>query len=237
MGWYNGLIYDTESDGFANEATKITCIVTQDINSGEIKQYYKDEKEIKNGLMSLYNAPLIIAHNQIGHDIPLIKRLYPGWEHKEILDTYILSLLLFPERQRHSIESYAKHSKYDKVEIEDFSCLSYSLLDRCTLDVILNRWIYRMMVARELKDGVWGKAIKLEQDIYFIHQEQVRKGVLVDKYKINETILSLDTELEPLSYSIREGAPLTLKKGNTINKIFKKDGSYMSYVQRYIEKE
>jgi len=228
------LVFDIENNGF-DLNTEITCLVIQDVDTGVIDQYYESENEILQGLLRLQRADLIIGHNIIGFDIPFIKSLYPAWTYKNRLDTLIASYLLYPERALHSLESYAKSSKFDKVQIDDWRCLTYEILDRCTLDVLLNTDLYISMVIKELNGGRWDRALALEQKVYEIYQKQLAKGVLVDQYKVVETIYNLDCELEPLRLEILKEAPMQVNNKGTINRVFKKNKDYMWYVQNFID--
>ena len=69
------LTFDIETDGL--DATKIWCLVIQDIDTGRIMKYtdnYIDyitqsyNGDIKMGLQLLKNAKLLVAHNGIGFD-------------------------------------------------------------------------------------------------------------------------------------------------------------------------
>ena len=72
------LVYDTESNGFRDVATKLHVICMIKPNTHQVDSYYG--KNIDEGLDRLSNAGTIVAHNQMKHDIPLIMDLYPGWE-------------------------------------------------------------------------------------------------------------------------------------------------------------
>lgn len=226
------LITDIETNGL--DGDRIHCIVTQDARTGEVEQYY-GSWGIRYGLSALSNAERIVGHNLIGFDLPFIISLVPTFTVNDVVDTLVLSRLLYNKRMRHSLESYAKDSEYDKVPIEDWSCLTYSMLDRCTLDVILNGEVYSKMLKKIKDEPGWEDAILMEHKIAYIHAEQVRKGVLVDKQMVEESILELDTMMEPLIMDIQEEAPLVMDVGNTYKKVYKKDGTYHKYIQNYIE--
>ncbi len=145
------IVYDTESDGFVFEATKIHVISMVPVGGehesvGKMQSYYGNT--IEQGLEELANAGTIIAHNQMKHDIPLIQKLYPGWEPPLVIDTLVLSALLFPERMGgHGIEAWARRfGGEQKVQHEDWTKFSMAMLGRCESDVRLNkRILHRLM--------------------------------------------------------------------------------------------
>ena len=64
-------IFDIETDGFLHTCTKVHCIVLKDIDSGEILTL-DNESAIK----KLEEADLIVGHNIIKFDIPVLQKLY-----------------------------------------------------------------------------------------------------------------------------------------------------------------
>lgn len=226
------LVFDVEANGFL-DATKMHCIVTQDVDTMEIKTYYESEDEIYKGLLALYNADCIIGHNIISFDIQLIKKFYPKWTCKSRIDTFILSSIFSPERFSHSIESY---SSGRKVHIQDWSCLTYEILDRCVIDVIVNTEIYHSFVDRISMD-MWKNAIELEQEVAENHTKQLKAGVDVDMERLMGTLGCLDAELEALRSLIEKDVPYRCLPGTQYKKLFKKDGELLPYVYKYFEED
>lgn len=149
------LVYDTESDGFVEEAAVIWCIVTKDIDTNEIYKFPPDR--IKEGIELLESANELICHNQIAHDLRLIKKLYPSFKPKGlILDTLILSQLLNPDRKGgHSLAQYGEELGIPKVENEDWSKFTPHMLHRCEVDVGINHKVYDKLMT-EAYEGVQG---------------------------------------------------------------------------------
>ena len=65
------LVFDIETDGL--DASKIWCIVAKDLDTNKIYSY--DPNEIDSGLELLAKAELLIGHNILGFDIPVIENL------------------------------------------------------------------------------------------------------------------------------------------------------------------
>jgi len=136
------LVFDTESDGLVEEATRIWCIVTKDRLTKEVTKY--DPDHIEEGLQALSQADELICHNVIAHDFMLIKKLYPGWKGTGlVLDTMLLSQILNQERAGgHSLAVAGERYGRPKPEHEDWSQFSPEMLHRCSEDVEINEMFY-----------------------------------------------------------------------------------------------
>lgn len=225
------LYFDIETDGFLDSLTKIHCIVTEDYDTGEIQAYYEDDRDIYNGLLSLYNADRIVGHNIISYDIPAIKKLYPKWKCKSYDDSFILSCILSPLRPSHSIESYSNGTK---VSNENWECLTHNMLDRCVIDTKVGMGIYKAQ--RRILDSTddYNDSIELEYQVAVNHLRQLEAGVDVDVPLVHKTLECLDAELEGLTYCINSKLPYRCiqEKGN-YKRIFNKNGTLCNHVINY----
>ena len=88
------LVFDIEADNFLDKLTKIHCIVTKDVKTGEMVSYRPDQ--IDDAIKALENADEIIGHNVIGYDVPAIQKLYFKFKPKKVTDTLVLSRLIWP---------------------------------------------------------------------------------------------------------------------------------------------
>ncbi len=135
------LTYDTESNGLLDEATVIHCAVTK---CEEVLTTY-DPSNIGDFIVHLRNLSsdtIIVAHNQIEHDLPLMEKIY-GYKHRgKVLDTLILSRLLNPERVgRHGLEAWGERLGRSKPDHEDWENYTPELLHRCSEDVEINELV------------------------------------------------------------------------------------------------
>ena len=147
----NILVFDTESDGFVEEATTAWCACTTD-NRGRTRSYPTDK--IPEFLSVLRGADLIVAHHLIGHDLPLLEKIH-GYVHKGlVLDTLILSRLLNPDLiGGHSIEAWGERFGVPKPVHEDWSKYSPEMLHRCSVDTDINhRLLYHLMKEANLTE-------------------------------------------------------------------------------------
>jgi DNA polymerase-1 len=91
-------IFDVETDGFLESYITIHCMVLLDIDTQEVHRF--GPFEIAEGVRRLQAAELIVGHNIIKFDLPVIRKLYPGFVSPEgfrgvIRDTLVMSRLIY----------------------------------------------------------------------------------------------------------------------------------------------
>lgn len=150
-------IADTESDGLAEEATVVWCASCLDYDAGEDDVVHFGPSDIDRALGYLHDCDVIVMHNAIGHDLPLLKKLH-DWEplsHQIVIDTLVYSRMLYPQRPMpqgvkgcgtHSIEAWGARLGFPKPAHEDWTQYSDDMRVRCNADTIINR-----MVLKELE--------------------------------------------------------------------------------------
>lgn len=98
------LLFDTESDGLLNQATRLHCITAIEVDTG--REYaFNDggsplpkDGDIHSGLKLLESASELIGHNVIKHDAPLIRKIYPGFApDAKVFDTLVATSVLFSD--------------------------------------------------------------------------------------------------------------------------------------------
>ena len=98
-------IFDIETNGFYNEVNEVFCIVIYDVNRDKTFTYRPDS--IANALIHLDEADVLIGHNVIFYDIPVLEKLYPGvidFTSKGVIDTLVCSRLLWPKEKLYEID-------------------------------------------------------------------------------------------------------------------------------------
>ena len=167
------IVFDLESNGLYHDATQIHCIAFYDSETNEVESY-NDECDWKNptgagkGMSSpvvraiqfIEQAEVIVGHNIINYDIPVIRKIYPFFEPRGIIiDTLLLSRLYHPrlididkDRNwkhmplqlygRHSLESYGYRLgeyKGDYSKNTDWKKWSKEMEDYCKQDVVITK--------------------------------------------------------------------------------------------------
>ena len=165
------IVFDLETNGLLNNSTRIHCIALYDGETDTIEAfndepYTKNPKELPMGggysittaISHLEVADVIIGHNIIGFDIPVIKKLYPYFNPRGIIiDTLLLSRLYHPNLLdidkksnyipsklfgRHSLEAYGHGLGQYKGEFgmtTDWKEWTQEMEDYCTQDVTVTK--------------------------------------------------------------------------------------------------
>ena len=91
------LVFDIETNGFLSDATIVHSIVIKNIETNQVYSYHGDK--IGRGLMLLNGASLLVGHNILKFDLPVLKKLYPRqYDIKaDILDTLLVNVILSPD--------------------------------------------------------------------------------------------------------------------------------------------
>jgi len=104
---------------------KIHVVVTKDIDTGEVRTW----KQANNLLEYLKGVSLIVMHNGISFDAPVLNRL---WKTKirlnQVYDTLIVSRLLDPSREKgHTLEAWGNTLGFHKI---DYKAVWQWMMDR-----------------------------------------------------------------------------------------------------------
>ena len=166
------LIFDLESTGLLRRGSRIHCIVMRDMDNVEEAQVfdYKPERAVIQGVKALERADVLIGHNIIGYDIPLLKEQFPDFEPRgEVLDTLVLSRLYYPhiidrdyERRpegmpqrlygRHSLEAWGYRLKCFKGDFAKhdgaWDVYTPEMLDYCIQDTEVTLKLWALMQRR-----------------------------------------------------------------------------------------
>jgi hypothetical protein len=139
----------------------IWCCVTKDITTGDTKVWTEAES-----LRSYLRVDdLLVGHNIIGFDAPILNRL---WNLKirlsQVRDTLVMSRLANPQREGgHSLDAWGKTLGNHKGNFTNFNeGLSQEMIDYCIQDVNLTAQLYKLL-DRQLKD--WGDSVDLEHKV------------------------------------------------------------------------
>ena len=164
-------MFDLETNGLLHDATRIHCVALNwcednRIESFNDEKYCESPKELPMGgnysvttaLCYLEVADVLVGHNIVGFDLPIIKRLYPWFNPSGVIvDTLLLSRLYHPNLfdidqtknwkhmplqlyGRHSLEAYGYRLgeyKGNFGKTTDWKDWSQDMQDYCEQDVIV----------------------------------------------------------------------------------------------------
>ncbi len=228
-------VFDTESDGFRNDATRLWCISCRDLGSRQ--ERFFDPFCIREGLEYLMEADVVVAHNFLGHDYPLIKRLYPWFEPKAYEDSLILSRLYNPDRVGgHSINAWGQRLGKAKPVHEDWSQYSEEMRVRCTEDTLINCMLLRVLID-EGSTADWRDAIRTEYDAQLLQNQIEDQGFLLDIPAAEALADELSGKLTKIEEELNSVLPWKVKAGTTYAAPFTKAGTLKKVLTDYLTPE
>ena len=231
------LVFDIETNGLPRQGLScIHCIVTKNIDTGEVLRYNDSgtHESVTTGVNMLAEAKLLIGHNIVGFDVPVIQSIYPFFEPEaRLYDTLILSRMFFPDilaidyRKRPigmPMKAYGRHSleawgyrigdyKGEFGKTTDWSDWSQEMEDYCEQDVHVCESLFKdMFVNKKNKEGknrlvLFNDAIKLEHDLAHIMAKQETSGWPFNVDKAQKLESALRTEMDKLADHMRETFP------------------------------
>ena len=234
-------LFDTEANGFVQQATRVHCGVVK-ILDGPVRKF--QPTEIYSLLSYLETFDVLIAHNGIGYDFPLLKKLFNWTFGGKVVDTLIMSRLLNPKRLvpfncankkagPHSLEAWGYRVGRGKPEHDDWENYSPEMLHRCTEDVEILELVYKALL-EEAKGGKWRNAFLMSFELFTRLQQQEEYGWLVDQDHMHKCVYQLTRWVDMIDKVITPRLPQVLEveetkvKGeyNYIKKPFLKSGAY-----------
>lgn len=226
----NIYVFDIEANGLLEDATKIHCLCyynVGDSTSGSLT----DPSDIKEFIQ---NADVLIGHNIIRYDIPLLVKLLKCKPHASLVDSLALSWYLYPERNLHGLESWGDDFGIPKPVINDWSSLTQEeYIHRCEEDVKINVKLWKKQ-RRYLEQiyGSWDGAKRLIEYLSFkmdCAREQERSKWKLDKAYALESLKKLtERRLDKLAtlvaampfvpvYAVRKPPERPYKKDGTLS--------------------
>jgi hypothetical protein len=136
------IIFDIEGNGL--KPTKIWCMAWKEIG----KEEYNSTTSYDEMRNVLEQADTLIGHNIIRFDIPILKRLLKIDIKANLVDTLGLSWYLYPNMQRHGLETWGEIFGIKKPKIDNWDNLSIEeYLHRCVEDVKNNTMLWNKQEA------------------------------------------------------------------------------------------
>tara|TARA_R100001224_G_scaffold59825_2_gene35521 strand:+ start:2602 stop:4410 length:1809 start_codon:yes stop_codon:yes gene_type:complete len=213
----NWFVFDIESNGLYDEVTEIFCIVIYDFNRKQTFSYGPDR--ITDALDHLAAADCLIGHNILFYDIPVLKKLWPGFElfnspALQIIDTLICTRLIWPKEKLEELDSeiyYRLPNKLrgsaslkawgyrlsdKKIDFQDFSEFSEEMLAYCIQDVNVTTKLLQLIQ----QQSIHSESLALEHEFATCIERQIRSGFPFD----TDAALSLVDKLSVRSKQIED---------------------------------
>jgi len=188
-------VFDIETDGLYDEASKIHCIVFYDLIGD--RTYAFGPGVIDSGLLCLADADLLIGHNISFYDIPVIEKLWPGTfsrKPQQIIDTLLCTRLIWPKEKLYdldtdqyqqvpprlrgsaSLKAWGHRLSDKKIDFKDFSEYSQEMLDYCKQDVSVTTRLFKHIQNQNIPIT----AYQLEHSLAHCIERQIRSGFPFD---------------------------------------------------------
>ena len=228
------LIFDIETDGLYDQATKTFCIVIYDVTRAETFAYGPDR--IDDAIAHLATADVLIGHNIIFYDLPVLQKLHSFVAKARIIDTLICTRIIWPKEKLYdldieqypnvptkirgnaSLKAWGWRLADNKIEFKDFSEYSEEMLTYCKQDVQVTLKLYKHIVKEKYPES----ALRLEHDFALAINKQIRAGVpfdvdacldLVDNLRKKK--VELEEQLKQIFPPIKHKTWFTPKVNNT----------------------
>ena len=183
------LIFDIETNGLYDDVTETFCVVCHDII---INQTYKFKpNQINQALQLLSKADVLIGHNILFYDLPVLNKLYDITFNARIIDTLVCTRLIWPKEVLYDLDDNTYHQvpialkgsaslkawgyrlSNHKIDFKDFSEYSQEMLDYCVQDVFVTHNLLKYIVQQNYSQP----ALKLEHEFAIYIQKQIREGM------------------------------------------------------------
>lgn len=245
-------VFDIEANGFLDVATKIHCFVFSDLQKKTVRKFYPHE--LQKAVSFMEKCDVLIGHNIIEYDLPLVEKLL-GFVYKgKKVDTLIMSRILNTKRMLppdakdrtagpHSLYAWGVRCGIDKPEHSDWENFSEDMMHRCAEDVSINVSTYHMLM-KETGGWSWRDAFLLSFKFFENIQKQAAYGWKVDKPWMEACIETLDKRLARIDQAVLPKLPHIIEKLETkkdgvigfVRKPFLKSGKLNENIWKYVAK-
>ncbi|WMM95002.1 DNA polymerase [Pelagibacter phage HTVC304P] len=203
-------VFDIETNGFLHSCDKVHCIVLKNIDTGEILT-----PDNETAIKKLEEADLIIGHNIIKFDIPVLEKLYSATFKGKIFDTLVGTRLIFSDIKdkdfsikdfpkdcigKHSLKAWGNRIGEYKEQIEtDWQTFTPEMLEYCKQDTEVTYKLYKVIEEK----GYSPEAMDLEHEVASLIFKQEEHGFTFDTEKAQALSVKLKARLAELSEELQ----------------------------------
>lgn len=243
-------IFDLETDNLLDEVTKIHCMVILDTDSLQPLTYVGSA--VAEGIKHLEtlsnNGQILVAHNGIKFDIPVIDKFYPNNKinHAAVVDTLVLARLIYAHIAvgdaellakgklagrlfgSHSLEAWGYRLGCHKGSYTGgWVYYSQEMLDYNIQDCFVTAALYDKLC----KENYSEKAVTLEHQVAWLMAKQERNGFVFDSIAAGALWTTLVARKATLSAQCEElFPPWEVRQADFIPKIANKSKGYVAGV-------
>ena len=210
------ILIDIETNGLLNtldkskEVTKVFCIVTKDLETGEITTYTQEECRTK---FKPEPNTIFIGHNVLSYDLRVLGKIL-NYRHpaSKCIDTLILSQLFNPIREGgNSLAAWGERLGHPKMPSPNFDYYSEGMLEYCINDVELTEKLYYHLLEKE-KKKFSNDSITREHIFRYYMDQQERNGFYLDLPYTTNFLARLTDECIAIEHNLQEIFPTVITK-------------------------
>ena len=182
--------FDIETDGL--NPSRIHCIAAHVIGQDVSEFWTPDRVKYFPAWLVEINAEVLIGHNIIGFDLPVLGKLlgFEWWG--EVEDTLVMSRLDNPSREGgHSLASWGTRMNFPKGDYDDWSVYTEEMGEYCKQDVKVLVKLHRYMTSKKMSS----KALEMEHKIAQITHKQTQNGWKFDLRKATHLLAAIKEEM------------------------------------------
>ena len=203
-------VFDIETNGFLHLCDKVHCIVLKNIDTGEILTPSNED-----AIKLLEEAELIIGHNIIKFDIPVLERLHSATFKGKIFDTLVGTRLVFADIKesdfskkdfpkdcigKHSLKAWGNRIGEYKEQIEtDWQTFTPEMLEYCKQDTEVTYKLYKVLEEK----GYSQEAMDLEHEVASLIFKQEQHGFTFDREKAEALSVKLKARQAELAEELQ----------------------------------
>lgn len=201
----------------------IWCVVTRDIDTDEVKVW----KEVSGLQKYLDQCDLIIGHNIIAFDSPVLKKIWNvSMRTNQLYDTLVSARLLDPSKEAgHSLSAYGQMLGFSKgdyrgeweqhhgVTLDNDSTEHWDkpvldlLIPYCIQDTLVTKKLYEYLITQLKQYNFDDRSIELELNVQHIIHKQTENGFKLDERKAIELKAELTSKLVNIEASLQSIFP------------------------------
>ena len=237
------LVFDIETNGLYDAVTKTFCIVAYDIGRKQTFAYGPDS--IATALDHLAKADVLIGHNIIFYDLPVLKKLFDFQFNGQVIDTLVCTRLIWPKEKLFELDSDVYEDKVPsnlkggaslkawgyrlsnhKIEFKDFSAYSDDMLDYCKQDVNVTVKLFELIKNQNYSQS----SLQLEHAFAQAINKQIRSGIPFDVDQCIDLVDVLRRKQKTLEEELKKLFPPIEHKEWFIPKVNSKARGYIKGV-------
>jgi DNA polymerase I len=201
---FKKVIFDIETEGL--EGNVIHCIVAKVIGGGT---YLFPPDKLQEGADLIASADVLIGHNIIGFDIPVLKKHFDLNLTNHIEDTLVVSRLVNPVLTGgHSLENWGyilypnEADKRKAQQPDSWENYTEEMGKYCIQDVELNADVYYKLL--EQVENFSQESVDLEHAVAKIMKEQEIDGFMLNEQKATMLAAKLNSKMAEIEKKVHE---------------------------------